>query len=66
VIRVPYEKTVIERVQAPADLLEDCQDVDTDHLETNSDLERALGEAVVSLDACTEDKRRLRDWQESE
>ena len=62
IIRVPYERTVVEKVHAPEALLEPCVVPDLVALETNKDLETALGEAVVSLETCNEDKERIREW----
>ena len=66
IIRVPFERTVIEKVQAPATLLEACSVPDLATLETNKALETALGEAIVSLDSCNEDKEGIRIWQGEE
>lgn len=63
IIRVPYERTTIEKVQAPENLLEECPEPMLDSLRTNKDIEAALGEAVVSLRACNEDKQAIKDWQ---
>lgn len=63
VIRVPVEKLVVEKVQAPDELLADCPEPNLDTLETNRDLELALGEAIVSLQDCNADKAQLREWQ---
>lgn len=63
IIRVPYERTVVEKVQAPEALLEPCLVPDLVALETNKDLETALGEAIVSLETCNKDKERIKDWQ---
>lgn len=65
-IRVPYETIVIEKVRVPEELLRECFEPDLDSLETNGDLEEALGEAVISLQTCSEDKVQIREWQESE
>ncbi len=66
VIRIPVTKTVVEKIQTPHELLRDCPEPNLDTLDTNGDLERALGEAIVALDVCTEDKRKIRSWQEAE
>ena len=66
IIRVPYERTVVEKVQAPEALLEACPVPDLVALDTNKDLETALGEAVVSLQTCNEDKESIRIWQGEE
>jgi len=66
VIRIPVTKTVIEKVTTPHELLRDCPEPNLDTLETNQDIERALGEAIVALDVCTDDKRKIRSWQEEE
>ena len=66
IIRVPYERTIVEKVQAPDALLEACPIPDLVALETNKDLETALGEAVISLESCNEDKERIRIWQGGE
>ncbi len=63
IIRVPYERTVVEKVQAPEALLEACPVPDLVALDTNKDLETALGEAIISLGTCNEDKERIRIWQ---
>jgi hypothetical protein len=65
-IRIPYETIVIEKVQTPAGLLRECPRPSLVSLETNGDLEAALGEALISLSACNTDKERIRAWQESE
>ena len=66
VIRVPYETTVVEKIRAPAALLEPCRQPDLDPLETTRDLERVAGEAIASLASCNQDKERIRLWQEAE
>ncbi len=66
IIRVPFERTVIEKVQTPDALLEACTVPDLATLQTNKDLETALGEAIVSLDSCNEDKEGIRIWQGEE
>ncbi len=65
-IRVPFERTVVEKIQTPEALLETCPVPDLAALETNKDLETALGEAIVSLDSCNEDKEGIRIWQGEE
>jgi hypothetical protein len=64
IIRVPVEKIVVEKVQAPEELLEPCLEPDLDSLETTGDLERVAAEAIVALVFCNKDKERLRKWQE--
>ncbi len=56
-IEVPVlvEVTVYETVPVPEALLQPCR-VSLDQLETNQDLERALGEAILELRQCTADK----------
>lgn len=66
IIRVPFERTVVEKVQAPANLLEPCAVPTLDTLKTNKDLETALGEAIISLASCNEDKEGIRIWQGGE
>ena len=66
IIRVPYEKTVVEKVYAPEALLEACSVPDLVALDTNKALETALGEAIVSLETCNEDKKRIQEWQGEE
>ena len=66
IIRVPFERTVIEKVQTPDALLEACPVPDLATLKTNKDLETALGEAIVSLGSCNEDKEGIRIWQGEE
>ncbi len=63
IIRVPYERTVVEKVRAPEALLEACHVPDLVTLETNKDLETALGEAIISLESCNEDKEAIREWE---
>jgi len=63
IIRVPYEKTVVEKVYAPEALLEPCYIPDLVAVETNKDLETVAGEAIVSLEACNEDKEAIREWE---
>lgn len=65
VIRVPFEKTVIEKQFPPAELFRPCRAPELDPLETTQDLERVAGEAVAGLAACDEDKTRLREWKEA-
>lgn len=65
VIRVPFKETVIEKVQVPAELLEPCKRADLDTLETTGDLERVALEAITYLEACDQDKTRIREWQEA-
>lgn len=65
-IRVPYEKTVIEKVKVPAELLVACWEPNLDALEVTGDLERVAGLAVASLAACNGDKADIREWQETE
>jgi hypothetical protein len=66
VIRIPVTKTVIEKIQTPAELLRECRQPYMDPLETNGDLERALGEAILAIDLCNEDKKKIGEWQEAE
>jgi len=63
IIRVPYERTIVEKVYAPEALLEPCAVPDLVALETNKDIETALGEAIVSLETCNKDKERIREWE---
>lgn len=53
------EVPVYETVPVPETLLEACK-VDLSALESNSDLERVLAEAIVELRRCTEDKDAIR------
>lgn len=64
VIRIPYEKIVIEKVKTPEALLVPCVRPNLDRLETTGDLEQALGEAIVSIEACNGDKERIKAWQD--
>ena len=66
VIRIPVTKTVIEKIETPAELLRECRRPYMDPLETNGDIERALGEAILALDLCNEDKKKIKEWQEQE
>ncbi len=65
VIRVPFETTVVKKVEVPAELLEPCREPSLEPLETTKDLERVAGEAVAALAACSEDKARIKEWQET-
>lgn len=62
---MPFETIVIEKVQAPDELLRQCRTPDLEVLETTGDLEQALGEAVVSLQTCNQDKERIKEWMAS-
>ena len=64
VIRVPFEKTVIEKQRLPDELLRECPEPNLDAVETNKDLEAVAIEALASLSTCNEDKARAREWQE--
>ena len=66
IIRVPFETTVIEKVKVPAELTQKCVEPDLDSLETTGDIEDALGEAIISLEACNKDKARIEEWQGEE
>ena len=66
IIRVPVETTVIEKVQVPAELVQRCPEPDLDSLTTTGDIEDALGEAIVSLQTCNQDKERIAAWQEED
>lgn len=61
---MPFETTVIERIETPAELLEPCREPDLAEVETNEDLERVAGIAVAALAACNQDKERIKAWQE--
>jgi hypothetical protein len=63
VIRVPYEKVVVEKVKVPDELLRECPEPNLDALETTGDLERVAGEALLYLKECNEDKAKIREWQ---
>ncbi len=65
-IKIPIQKTIIEKVVVPAELLEPCREPDLDSLETTRDLERVAGEAIASLSSCNQDKADIREWQEEE
>ena len=64
-MRIPVTTTVIEKITTPEALLELCPEPNLDNLETNGDIEQALGESIVSLEACNTDKERIRAWQEA-
>ena len=66
IIRVPFERTVIEKVRTPEELLRQSRTPDLDSLKTNGDLETRLGEALISLETCNKDKARIKEWQEAE
>lgn len=66
IIRIPIEKTVIEKVRVPEALLRDCGTPDLDSLYTTGDLEREFGKALVALETCNQDKERIRSWQQEE
>lgn len=52
--------TVYETVPVPEVLLRACK-VDLSALESNQDLERTLGNAILELRQCTEDKEAIRE-----
>lgn len=66
VLRIPVTKTVIEKIQTPPELLRDCDGPNLDDLETTGDLEGVVIEALSALDVCSEDKKKIREWQEAE
>lgn len=66
VLRIPVTKTVIEKIQTPAKLLHDCDGPDLDRLVTTGDLEGIAIEALSALDTCSEDKKKIREWQAKE
>lgn len=57
-------KTIIEKVQPPAELLADCPEPGLEGLETTGDLEAFAIDAIVALTFCNKDKERLRGWTE--
>jgi hypothetical protein len=65
VLRIPVTKTVIEKVKTPDELLNECAQPNLDNLETTGDIEAALGEAIIALDSCSEDKKAIKEWQET-
>lgn len=64
-MRIPVTTTAIEKITTPEGLLEPCPEPNLDSLETNGDIEQALGEAILSLEACNTDKAAIRAWQEA-
>lgn len=62
VLRIPVEKTVIEKVYVPAELARPCPGPNLDALETTGDIEAAAIGALAALKVCDEDKARIREW----
>jgi hypothetical protein len=56
-------RTVVEKVQVPEQLLDECEVPQLDDVETTGDLERVAIDAIVSLTFCNEDKAAIREWQ---
>jgi len=63
-IEVPVITEVVryEMVPVPEVLLRACT-VDLSALKSNQDLERTLGEAIVELQRCTDDKESIRNLE---
>lgn len=66
VIKVPVTRTVVEKVYPPSELLVACPAPELDSLETSGDLEAAASDALIALTKCDADKRKLREWAESQ
>ena len=59
---VEVEVVKYEQIPVPEALLRACF-VDLQGLETNEDMERALFEAVLELNRCTDDKEAIRELE---
>ena len=51
-------------VEVPEELLRQCPSPDLDSVKTNGDLEQALGEAIVAIETCNDDKVRIKEWMD--
>lgn len=60
---VTVTKTVIEKVQPPAKLLEPCELPDLASIKTTGDLERVAQDALAAARCGNEDKAAIREWQ---
>jgi hypothetical protein len=60
---VVVTKTVVEKVQAPSQLLEPCDMPDMAPLKTSGDLERVAQDALSAAACGNRDKASLREWQ---
>jgi len=63
---VTLTKTVIEKVNVPAELLEPCKRPDLDTIKTTGDLERVALEGIAAVRCGNEDKAAIREWQAGE
>jgi len=63
---VTVTKTVVEKVQVPANLLEPCELPELDDVQTTGDLERVAQEALAAAACGNADKSAIREWQEEE
>jgi len=62
VLRIPVEKTVIEKVYVPAELARPCPEPNLDSVETTGDVEAVAIDALAALKVCNEDKAAIREW----
>lgn len=60
---VTVTKTVVEKVQPPAELLEPCPIPDLDQVRTTGDLEAVAIEALQAAKCGNDDKAAIREWQ---
>lgn len=63
---VVLTKTVVEKVQVPAELLEPCSEPNLDPITTTGDLERVALEGIASTRCGNDDKAAIKEWQEAE
>lgn len=59
-------KTVVEKVEVPAELLEPCPEPNLDDIQTTGDLERVAQEALSAATCGNADKKAISEWQEAE
>ena len=59
-------KTVIEKVEVPAELLEPCMLPELDGVETTGDLEKIAQDALAAARCGNADKAAIREWQTEE
>ncbi len=62
VLRIPVEKTVIEKVYVPAELARPCPGPNLEAIETTGDIEAVALDALAALKVCDEDKAAIREW----
>lgn len=63
---VTVTQTVVEKVEVPAGLLQECELPELDDIRTTGDLERVAQEALSAAACGNADKQAIREWQESE